>query len=346
MILNGYAILLLLMDAIRLPLALIVVTKGFSAVLTDPRAIDSERRKSLEDQSYLLMVLVIWLVSLNVLSWPLLYWLLQSYVPEWPDVMCIYGVTKIGTGSLGTSRHLPGVIGAVQLLKPLVMFLCGSWFVTHWLNRKTANGVLLRQVLACSLFVGLASIADSSLEASYVLIPKRVDLPSVGCCTMLGRAQGSEVFGSTWREENGHAWLSHAYYAVNVLMIAALTRHLSQVRTQATILSLGSLMIGGIVAAAVSFLFLHEIAAPQILHLPDHHCAYDLISRAPESVVGIALFLFGSLAVGWAGVTFWLGQHPATSICAHVMLDRVLFLALFGYLSSLILISIELGVSA
>ena len=58
-------------------------------------------------------------VGLGLASWPLLYLLLQSYVPEWPDVMCIYGVTRVGAGSVGASRFLPGLVTALQVLKPL-----------------------------------------------------------------------------------------------------------------------------------------------------------------------------------------------------------------------------------
>ena len=98
MILNGYAVLLLLMNLVRLPLALIVMMLGLSALRRIHGRLQPEHRKSLEDRSYLLVMLAIWLVGLNILSWPLLYWLLQSYVSEWSDVMCIYGVTQIGNG--------------------------------------------------------------------------------------------------------------------------------------------------------------------------------------------------------------------------------------------------------
>jgi len=344
-ILNGYAILLLLMNFLRLPLGLVVVILGLSAVLRFPRQLQPEQRKALEDRSYLLMVLAIWLVGLNVLSWPLFYQLLQSYVPEWPDVMCIYGVTQIGTGSLSASRFLPSMITAVQLLKPLLLFLCGSWFVIYWLNRHTETAVLIRRVIACSVLIGLVSVADSSLEVSYVLTPKREDLPSVGCCTMHFASRSSAFSASGWLPENRNEWLYPAYYGVNALLIAALVGQLSSRRLQASNLRLGLLLLGMLLVAAVSYLFLVQIAAPRILQLPHHHCAYDLISLAPESVVGIVLFVIASLAVGWACVATWFGQHTATSGFVHDMRHRFLFVALFGYLFSLILFSVEVALS-
>ena len=345
MILNGYAILLLLLNFIRLPLALLVAILGISAVWQFPRRLQPEQRAPLEGRAYLLMMVALWLVGLNVLSWPLFYWLLQSYVPEWPDVMCIYGVTQIGTGSLGTSRFLPGLIATVQLLKPLLLFLCGSWFVLYWVNRYTETAVLLRRVIVASLLVGLVSVADASLEASYVVIPKREDLPSVGCCTMnvAPRSAAFSATGSLHNAEDG--WLLPSYYGVNTLMIAALAVQLAIPRRQMSNLELASLLVGMLVAAAISYHFLVQVASPRILHLPHHRCAYDLISLAPESVVGIVLFVLGSLAIGWACVVAWFGHHTATGHLVEQVRSKVLFLALFGYLSSLTLFSIELALN-
>lgn len=345
MILNAYAILLLLMNLIRLPVAIMVAILGISGLRKYRVALPSEQRQQLEDRSYLLMMLAISLVGLNALSWPLFYWLLQSYVPEWPDVMCIYGVTQIGTGSMGTSRWLPGMIAAVQLLKPLLLFLCGSWFVIYWLNRRTKTAVLMRRVIVGALLVGLVSIADSSLEASYVLTPKREELPSVGCCTVHLATETSNFSPTKWLPNGNSDWLTSAYYGINGLMIAALVGQLSFLREQATRWRLGLLFLGSLIASAVSYLFLVGVAAPSILHLPHHHCAYDLIALAPESVFGIVLFVLGSLAVGWACVASWFGQHPATSQHVRTLLDKILFLALFGYLSSLVLFSIEVALS-
>jgi len=100
-----------------------------------------------------------------------------------------------------------------------------------------------------------------------------------------------------------------------------------------------------LLAVVVSYSFLVQIAAPRMLHLPHHYCAYDLVSVVPESVVGIMLFVVGSLAIGWACAAAWFGQHTATSSYMPELLDKVLFLALVGYSSSLILFSTELAVS-
>ena len=86
--------------------------------------------EAVERNAYLMMTLALVLLGLGLASWPLLYLLLQSYVPSWPGVMCIDGVTRIGTGSLGASRFLPGLLTALQVFKPLLMLMGGAWLVT------------------------------------------------------------------------------------------------------------------------------------------------------------------------------------------------------------------------
>lgn len=343
MVLNAYAVLLLLVNALRLPMALFVVVCGCATLQRSRGSLGPERRTALEDRSYLLMMLAMWLVLLNASSWPLFYALLQSYVPEWPDVMCIYGITRIGIGSLGPSRFLPGLIAAIQLLKPLLLFLCGSWLVVYWLNRLTVTSVLMRRVLAGVLFVGIASVADATLEASYVLTPKREDVPSVGCCTMISTPSPSATDATSGEQGD---WLYAAYYGSNILMIAALFGQVAITRARPSRLWLGGAFAGMVLSTAVSYLFLTEIAAPRILHLPHHRCAYDLITAAPESIVGIALFVLASLSVGWAGVAEWFGRHEATRDTLPGMLRKILFMALFGYVCSLVLFSVELALNA
>src|SRR5438034_2096252 len=102
MILNAYAVLDAFVSFLRLGLGFLVLWLGLSAWWMWVRhAPVNEGRKALEDRCYLLFLLAGLLLALNVLSWPIFYLLLQSYVVEWPGIMCIYGVTRIGVGSIG-----------------------------------------------------------------------------------------------------------------------------------------------------------------------------------------------------------------------------------------------------
>ena len=99
MILNAYAVLNAFLALLRLLFGVLVVGIGTKAWLQGRKSITPERRKALEDRGSLLFLMAFLLLGLNLVSWPLLYLLLQSYVPEWPGVMCIYGVTQIGVAA-------------------------------------------------------------------------------------------------------------------------------------------------------------------------------------------------------------------------------------------------------
>src|SRR5262245_64249122 len=105
MILNSYGVLLALVDVIRLALGLIALWLGVTACLAATRrSASSIDRSTAEDRLYLTFLLTSLLIGLNFVSWPLLYLMLQSYVSEWAGVMCIYVVTRCGSGSGGARR--------------------------------------------------------------------------------------------------------------------------------------------------------------------------------------------------------------------------------------------------
>ena len=106
MIVNAYAVLAAFVGLLQFAFGLLVIRFSF-----DRGGIAT--KSELEERPYLLLLLSFLLIGANLASWPLLYSLLQSYVASWPDVMCIYGVTQIGRGSLGSSRHLPWLLVTV-----------------------------------------------------------------------------------------------------------------------------------------------------------------------------------------------------------------------------------------
>ncbi len=166
MILNAYAVLDAFISLLRLALGLLVLWLSVSAWRSWFRNTPGpEERKALEDRYYLLFLLAGLLLALNILSWPIFYLLLQSYVPEWqPAVMCIYGVTQIGLGTLGPSRFLPRLVTGLQTTKPLLVFLSGAWFVLYLVNRRTRTAPLTGRVLLLLLAAGLLAIADAAAE--------------------------------------------------------------------------------------------------------------------------------------------------------------------------------------
>ena len=344
MILNAYAVLDGAVSVLRLGLSLLVLVLWLGAARAWGRRLaDAEGRKQVEDRCYLLFMLSGLLLALNVLSWPLLYLLLQSYVPEWPEVMCIYGVTKIGTGSLGPTRFLPPLLTGLQLMKPALVFLSGAWFVLYLVNRGTRTAPLTGRVLAVLLAAGALAAADAAAEVAYLVIPKKEESPYEGCCTeAFDAASGASRFLPTTLADAGPR-LYLAYYGVNAGMVLALAFAARLQRPPWPWLAL--LLIGAVLSVGVNFVFLVDAAAPRLLHLPYHHCPYDLVPRAPESLVAVALFLGGAFCVGWACVAGWLGGGPESRPLLPAAVGRLLGLAFLGYLGSVILISVELALA-
>jgi hypothetical protein len=348
MILNAYAVLDAFVSLLRLGLGLLVLGLGVAAWRAwRLRAADPEERKALEDRCYLLFLLSGLLLVLNVASWPILYLLLQSYVSEWPEVMCIYGVTRIGTGSLGPARFLPPLVTALQAAKPAVVFASGSWFVLYLLNRRTRTAPLTGRVLGLLLVTGLLAVGDATAEVAYLAIPKKEVFPSGGCCTEAFDAEShaARLLPRSLFGEDAAPGLYAAYYGVNgflVLSLAACRRLWPGGPPRGW---LAGLLAGALLSLAVNAVFLVEVAAPLLLRLPYHHCPYDLVDRAPESLAGVALFLGGSFSVGWACVAAWLGAARDAVALLPGLLGRLLNLALLGYLGSLVMMSVELALT-
>ncbi len=343
MIVNAYAVLDAFLTLLRLVLGVLVVGGGLG-IGRAWRTADPERRERLEDRSYLLFLLAGVLVVLDVASWPLFYLLLQSYVPEWPGVMCVYGVTRIGVGSVGPSRFLPDLVTALQVLKPLLVFLAGAWAVLYALNRRTRTAPLMPQVLAAVLLLDLVGLADAAAEGAYLLIPKKEIFPAAGCCAAIfgdrGRPSGvlaEALLGADYRPR-----LFGLYYAANAATCWALLAFLAVPRWRRSAWRLVPLALGALAALAVTIVFVIEVAAPTLLHLPHHHCPYDLIPAAPKSLLALALYVLGCFGTGWACVAGWFGRTAETGPFLADRIGRLLRLALFGYAASVAMLSIEL----
>ncbi|HEV3256337.1 MAG TPA: hypothetical protein VG013_05600 [Gemmataceae bacterium] len=344
MILNAYAVLDVFTSLLRLLLGLLVIGLGLPVWWQWKASVRSEGRGLLEDRSYLVFLLALLLVALNLASWPLFYLLLQSYVPEWPDVMCIYGVTQVGAGSLGPSRFLPGLLTALQMIKPVLVFLTGAWLVLYWVNRSTATGPLLPRVLLVVIALGLFAVVDSVIEGAYLVIPKKEEFLSAGCCMQAfdARSRTPELLPRLLAGADRGPWLYAAYYGINVGMCLALAVYVRLPQWRRTGARLAPLCLGALVSLPVNLVFLIEIASPALLHMPHHHCPYDLVSAAPESMAAVALFVVGSFSVGWACTAGWFGTCAETRPFLGQEIGKLLRLGFLGYVASTAMLSVEL----
>ncbi len=383
MILNTYAVLDGFLTLLRLLLAVLVIGLGFAAWRGWRCAASPEAKGTVEDRNYLLMLLATVLLFVNLASWPLFYLLLDSYVPQWPGVMCIYGVTQIGKGSDGLSRFLPGLLETLQLLKPVLVFTGGAWAMLYLINRRSAHAPLMGRALLVLIGMGLLASVDSLVESAYLVIPKKEEFASAGCCTLALEGESDRFLPSAIVGENGRAWLWTAYCVVNAAMIGGLfaaIRGLLSVEpppdppprppprsgegeagppsrfregvggrgssgVEGRGYNLAMLLGGALLALPVSAVFLIDVAAPTLLHLPHHHCPYDLLPRAPESILAIVSFVAGTFAVGWACVTAWCADCPETRPFLAEQVRRLLVIGLFGYLGSAVMLAVEMALA-
>lgn len=339
---NGYEVLGFFLCLIRLFLAGTVVLLGIPLWHASRRTLHAEQKQSSENDSYLLFLLIAVLIGLNVASWPVLYLVLQSYVQEWPEIMCIYGVTKIGADSIGISRYLPGLLTGLFWLKPLLVFASGASLVLYFINRRCHSPSAFRNTVAAFLFTGVLTISDSLTECSYLSIPMAETRIEGGCCidTLESLRRDSQFQPRSQLDEHQKNWLNISYFSLNLAIILGLLARL-QFRT-ASLKWDCPFYVCGLLAVPVSYYFLIETAAPAILRLPFHNCPYDLITAAPESVLTIVLFLSGLFSLGWSSIAAYFGSRNLPVEQSQDLVSKLRFVAWFGYAGSLLLMTIEL----
>lgn len=342
MILNSYAALDALVSLLRLGLGLLVLGLALSSWRRWRHG--GEARRAAEERGDLLALLAGLLLVLNGVSWPLLYLLLQSYVTEWPGVMCVYGVTRIGAGSLGPARFLPLLLGVLQALAPALVFLGGAWWVLHMLNRRTRTAPLTGRCLAALALLGLCAAIGAAAELSYLAIPKTEEVLIGGCCAeAFDSAGGAARFvPKAMLTDEGRPWLCAAYTTANILLVVVMITAGRRYPRSANARWLVLAAAGAVLVAAINLAFLVEVAAPRLLGLPYHHCPYDLIPAVPESLVALALFVAGAFCAGWAAVAGVLGRHGEAAALAPPLAGNLLRGGALLCLLSLVMMSLEL----
>jgi hypothetical protein len=334
MILNGYAVLTVFVALIRL---------GLGGLLLAAALAGMRDRTQDENRGTLTALVALVLVGLNLASWPLLYLLLQSYVPEWPGVMCVYGVTQIGEGSTGPARHLPELLLALQLTKPALVFAGGAWATLYLLNRRTRTAPLWGRLYALLVPLAALAAADAGAELAYVGIPKKEVFPTGGCCAATPEADATRFLPAGLTGDAVRPWVVAAFYGANLGLIAALAN--ATRRREPGSARLALLLLGGGIALAATAVFLVDVAAPALLGLPYHHCPYDLIPHAPETVATVGLYATGVFALGWAGVVRWCGRDAETMPLLGPAVRGLLRASFWCYLAAVAMLSLELALA-
>ncbi|MGH7192870.1 MAG: hypothetical protein ACREJM_04950, partial [Candidatus Saccharimonadales bacterium] len=225
----------------------------------------------------------------------------------------------------------------IQGAKPLVAFAAGAALVLYRLYRRAGASELAPRVLGALLVVALLGTAANAAELMYLSVPKR-DLPVESGCCSAAAADNNDLAAPASQEH----WLAPAYYACHLCLAFLLwPRALPQSKLIST-KRLVALLVLALVTLAVAGRFVIDIAAPKLLHLPYHHCIYDLVADVPESGVALGLLLWGTFCVGWACVAGWLGQSAGAARLVAVESSHWQSWGALAYLGTAAMFSVEL----
>jgi len=294
---------------------------------------DREHETATENRLYLAFLLVAAALLCRGLGWPLFYLMLQSFIPDVPGAMCIFGTTQV----------MPVLIRSLEVLKPILFFLIGAWFVLYGIDRSTkAYSLTNRKFLffwVLCVLAGLDAAGDVVLAITYA--PPGIP---VTCCTVIGdiqfpvaRIKTPAILGSRGGELG--TVLYHGIHIFSVGIVAALlmTRSWeasSKANRGALWLSL-LLAISGMLITCVAMI---DRIGPTLMELPHHHCPYCLLQYVPVSIAFLGLELLGNFSLGWAFIAGTLGRTEETRSISSEWVRRMWKSAFFCLLSSWVIV--------
>lgn len=330
MIINVFTIISLFIVAVSLVLGLFQAGVSLFLYKNWKKVRTGEEKTRLEDFAYLVLLIASVVLMVRLLSWPLFYATLNSYVPEIQGAMCVAGVTQI---QAGMARLL-------QAVKPLVFFAVGGWLLLNMLDRSTKTGPLMEKKFLLLSLVSLLVIGDSMGEMVYLFKVKATT--SVACCTTIFDvpSRSSAMIPKSILGEGYGGLMIPIYYASNLIVTGFI----------GILIWAGS---SGIVALAVAVLLALlnvpltgicalEKIAPTLMELPYHHCLYCFPKNVPDGAIIIGLFAIGTFSTGWAFMLKILGRSSETEIALQRYIKNLLWLAFVGLLSSMAMVSVHL----
>ena len=292
-----------------LTLVLLIVGAAFTLSLgTREREQDGkEHERSVENRLYLTFLLVAAALLCRGLNWPLFYLMLQSFIPDVPGAMCIFGTTQV----------MPVLIRFLEVLKPILFFLIGAWFILYGIDRSTKTYSLTNRKFlffwALCFLAGLDAIGDMALAITYA--PPGIP---VTCCTVIGdiqfpvaRIKTPAILGTRGGELGTVLYHGIHLFTVGIIAVLLMTRRWKAAgkgHVGSLWLSL-LLAIGGMVITCVAMV---DRIGPALMKLPHHHCPYCLLQHVPVSIAFLSLELLGDFSLGWAFIAGTLGRTEET----------------------------------
>ena len=344
MIANPYSVLAAFVCAVEVVLGAAAAGLGIAAYVRARRGADTETG------SHLLFLVALTVAAVGAAGLPLLVLTLGSYVPQWPGVMCIQGVTRVGEASPGAPGWLPSLLASLAILRPAALAAAGAWLTLHLVNRSTRSGPLAARVLAVAALAGTLAAAAGGVELAYLLIPKEDRVLADGCCTsspsLALRASETRQFLSALPRPGG-AGAFTAMVAGSGLVLAVACGALRAGAVRGRVSRWPATAVAGAAVAfvALAAAFAHDVACPEVLGLPLHQCHWCLVAQAPENAAAAALALAGALAAVCAAVAAWCGAGDETAAAAGRVAARALGVAAFCFAATAVFVLVQAAVA-
>ena len=336
MILNALSITMIFLGVLSVLLTIWGGTSSLILYRKWKRPSRPEEKTSLEDRSYLILLIMAIVLLVRLINWPLFYITLQSFISDIEGAMCIFGVTQVK----------PGLTRFLEFLKPITFFLIGGWLILHILDRATKTSPLMRRKLFLLSIISLLVLIDSLGDIFLILGIAPESL--VSCCTTITdilnrptRTTPEAFFGP----EYAHP-LQVLFFITHLALIGIIGITLKSKTLGITFLRRrpisGLLFLFAILNAFIFLLSQIEVFAPRMMHLPFHHCLYCLWQYVPDSILLFTFFSLGTFSVGWGFTTALLGRQGEAADLLPGYLRRIYSFAFFFLLASLIMLIIHL----
>ena len=330
MILNALSITTIFLGILSILLTIWGGTSSLILYRKWKRPFRPEEKTSLEDRSYLILLIMVIVLLVRLINWSLFYITLQSFISDIEGAMCIFGVTQVK----------PGLTRFLEFLKPINFFLIGGWLILHVLDRATKTSPLMKRKLLLlsilSLFVLIDSLGDILLMIG--IAPESL----VSCCTTITdilnrptRATPVAFFGPEYARP-----LQGLFFITHLALIGFTGVSLKFRIFRRPIL--GLLFLFSILNASLFLLSQIEVFAPRMMHLPFHHCLYCLWQYVPDSIAMYLFFILGTFSVGWGFTTDLFGKIGEASDLLSNYLRKIYWFAFLFLSAFLIMLIIHL----
>ena len=252
MSLDGFTVVSAFLAAVEVALGGVAVALGIREARARADAGGAAPRRPL------LPLVAAALAATAVVSIPVGWLLLESWIPRWPGVMCVAGVRRIGEGTVGASRFLPDLAAALDFTRLLVLFAAGAWLV---LRRSAAVGAPRRAAIAAAI-LGAVALVDGAASFGFAVLPREEVHLEAGCCTVPQRGDERLAAGPG----GGGDGLPAALIGVAALLGAGALA--ARGRPGTGLLPLGVLALLAAASLPLAARFLAEVAAPAVLRSP------------------------------------------------------------------------------